>query len=255
MSKIDYKKQNIPFTQIANAVLYDKGLSLEAKAIYAYLYSKPDGWDFAGNRIADELNITEKTALKYLTELKQNGYLTTQRQPTGRMSYMVLFPPMKDEPHGNIYSEGEPHGNIYCQQKSHPVNITGISNKDNTSNKEEESNREMHTQTPNSPLIPQITPKEESESFFSRGSFYSLVVSEIEHVTTAPKNVIEKELENFIDYWTERNKSGTRMRWETEPTFEVKRRIKTWLRNMKQFQKKELDNKYKAGSVNYQGEL
>ena len=37
------------------------------------------------------------------------------------------------------------------------------------------------------------------------------------------------ELDKFIDYWTEKNKSGTKERWEMEKTFEVERRLITWL--------------------------
>lgn len=45
----------------------------------------------------------------------------------------------------------------------------------------------------------------------------------------------EAEVQKFIDYWTEPNKSGTRQRWETEKTFEVGRRLKTWFRNIEKF--------------------
>lgn len=37
------------------------------------------------------------------------------------------------------------------------------------------------------------------------------------------------EVKKFFAYWTEPNKSGTKQRWQMERTFEVKRRLYTWL--------------------------
>jgi len=42
-------------------------------------------------------------------------------------------------------------------------------------------------------------------------------------------------LRNFFDYWTERNKSGSQMRWEMERTWELKRRLATWASREKSF--------------------
>ena len=39
----------------------------------------------------------------------------------------------------------------------------------------------------------------------------------------------------FIDYWTERNTNGIRMRLEMEKVFNIKRRLKTWSKNDKQW--------------------
>ncbi len=38
-------------------------------------------------------------------------------------------------------------------------------------------------------------------------------------------------LDNFISYWTEPNKSNTKMRFELEPIFDNKRRLGRWLKN------------------------
>lgn len=35
----------------------------------------------------------------------------------------------------------------------------------------------------------------------------------------------------FYDYWSELDKSGTKMRWETEKTWETKLRLARWHRN------------------------
>lgn len=50
-----------------------------------------------------------------------------------------------------------------------------------------------------------------------------------------PEQNVRGEINNFISYWTEPNKSGTRQRWQTEKTFEIKRRLATWFNRSKEF--------------------
>ena len=42
-------------------------------------------------------------------------------------------------------------------------------------------------------------------------------------------------LQKFCDYWTEKNKSGTKMRYDLEKTFEISRRLVTWSSRDKEF--------------------
>jgi len=44
-------------------------------------------------------------------------------------------------------------------------------------------------------------------------------------------------LEAFIDYWTEPNKSKTKLRYELQKTFDIARRLKTWNKNESKFNK------------------
>ena len=46
-----------------------------------------------------------------------------------------------------------------------------------------------------------------------------------------------EESNNFLSYWTELNRSGTKMRFELQKTWETKRRLQTWLKNSKKFNK------------------
>ncbi len=47
----------------------------------------------------------------------------------------------------------------------------------------------------------------------------------------------ESILNGFIDYWTEPNKSNTKMKFELNKTWETKRRLKTWANNQKKWDK------------------
>ena len=41
------------------------------------------------------------------------------------------------------------------------------------------------------------------------------------------------EIDNFIGFWTERNDSNTKMRFELQQTFDISRRLATWVKNNK----------------------
>ena len=39
------------------------------------------------------------------------------------------------------------------------------------------------------------------------------------------------ELKKFVSYWTEPNRSKTKLRWELQPTWDMRRRVGTWMKN------------------------
>ena len=45
--------------------------------------------------------------------------------------------------------------------------------------------------------------------------------------------------QEFIDYWTETNKSNSKMKFELERTFDIKKRVARWIKNDKKWNKKE----------------
>jgi len=46
----------------------------------------------------------------------------------------------------------------------------------------------------------------------------------------------------FIDYWTEPNRSKTKLRYELEKTFDIGRRLKSWQKRQKQYNKTDKKN-------------
>jgi len=89
VEKINFKKDNIPFTQVANEVLNDINLTFKAKGLYAFLYSKPEGWDFAIDRIKLQSKEERRAINTGLQELEENGYLLRKRQTSGRVVYIL----------------------------------------------------------------------------------------------------------------------------------------------------------------------
>lgn len=78
-----------------------------------------------------------------------------------------------------------------------------------------------------------ITPAQEAKSFFE-GNIDD-IYQEMKSKLSLSDNLLKSEFQKFILYWTEKNKSGTKQRWEQQSTFEVKRRLATWLGKMKDF--------------------
>ena len=62
-----------------NEILNNKNLSFKAKGLFAYIQSKPDGWDFSAARIANDSNDGVDSVTSGLKELEENGYLIRRK--------------------------------------------------------------------------------------------------------------------------------------------------------------------------------
>ncbi len=82
-----------------------------------------------------------------------------------------------------------------------------------------------------------ITPSKIAIDFFTKGHYFDEYLNLFS--TTQNRSTIQHEFDKFILYWTELNKSGTKERWQLEKTFEVKKRIHTWLTRNSTYSKKE----------------
>lgn len=78
-------------------------------------------------------------------------------------------------------------------------------------------------------LQTKLSPKEETIEFFEKDKT-PVIQYLVEH--GVPEKIAIEEIEKFVRYWTELNHSGKRQRWQTEKTFEVKRRFVTWMQRV-----------------------
>jgi uncharacterized protein YdaU (DUF1376 family) len=76
------------------------------------------------------------------------------------------------------------------------------------------------------------------ESVKDKDNSYIDLVTSISENKNIQGQKVAAELDKFVGYWTELNKSGTKERWELERTFEVKRRLTTWFGRDKDFNSK-----------------
>lgn len=144
------EKRNVPFVQIANEVLYRADISLKAKGLYAYMFSKPIDWDFSADRISNECKEERKTILNTLKELKRAGLVVSKRQGNGRMLYFMDYSEQPDKLTGSLFiTPQESHSTKVARwqkgtvAKGHGGDLVLVSNKDGESNIEKESNTEL----------------------------------------------------------------------------------------------------------------
>ena len=99
-----------------------------------------------------------------------------------------------------------------------------IKNKEEYREREKESKKER-----NGGASP---PAHKAREFFSqyqeKGEGYTGLIHTIALKRNLPPEIVRAELDKFCLYWTEKNHSGTKTRWEMEKVFEVERRLTTW---------------------------
>lgn len=73
------------------------------------------------------------------------------------------------------------------------------------------------------------TPAQYAERFFAKSA--DVMREEAEHFVNEcgfPVETVRQEFARFCLYWCERTPGGKKQRWQTEKTFEVRRRLTTW---------------------------
>ena len=66
---------------------------------------------------------------------------------------------------------------------------------------------------------------------------------EFEEIVFQVTDISKGDLQNFVDYWTESNKSNTKMKFEMERTFDINLRLKRWMKNKKNWYKPQQKSK------------
>jgi hypothetical protein len=79
------------------------------------------------------------------------------------------------------------------------------------------------------------TPSDLSRNFFGSEPVQREFTQRICEAKGFPFDPVFSEVRKFVAYWTERNRSGTKARWELERTFEIDRRLRTWLERVDRF--------------------
>lgn len=148
MAKQKLKKKEVGFTQIKNDVLENPKLSLRAKGMFCYLYSKPDDWEFSSERIVKVSSDGSRSTISAIKELEKAGYLTRKRLPTGKVEYFITY-----EPHVHSAQEASEPVVRNAQETERPMGgAHNISNTELITNTEEETN----TLSENEKLIPEV---------------------------------------------------------------------------------------------------
>lgn len=137
-------KKNRPFTAVYNDIINDPRISLKAKGLYLFLYSKPDNWTFSARLVATQNKDSILSVNTGLQELENFGLLVRTHVQGGY--YYEIFDKIK------IHSIENRLNGKSTKQKS---KIHSMENQSNISNKEfkakEEEERENYL-----PPLPEI---------------------------------------------------------------------------------------------------
>lgn len=133
-------KINKNYGVIPNNVLNNKLLSFKAKGIYAYIQSKPDGWEFSAERIAlqsEEGLASVRTGLK---ELELEGYLIRKKYHNEKgffeIEYILFEEPMLENPIVENPTLDNPMSENYTNNSNKEFSKKDINNNNHNSKKD-----------------------------------------------------------------------------------------------------------------------
>lgn len=167
---------------------------------------------FGRDKLAEELCYSVQELRTCLERLKLTNEITIKS--TNRFSIVKV----------NKYEEYQSTENTN-QQINQPANQQ-ITNKQPQLKNDKNEKKEINDSTVVAPSAP--TPAQEARKFFDDEQSREEIIAKLIASGTT-EEFARAEVRKFCYYWTERNKSGTKQRWETEKAFEVRRRLSTWL--------------------------
>jgi hypothetical protein len=136
-----------PYGSCPRKLLEDKAISLKAKAIYAFMECKPDGWNFTSASMASQLKESRKTIQVAIQELKVTGWLIYHKNRDGSGDYelignYVFSPKSKND---TMALQGQSPKTTRCRNDT--VSKRDCINKKDYSNKKDYFNKNnKHTQ-------------------------------------------------------------------------------------------------------------
>lgn len=177
-------------------------------------------------KLSAETGISEMTIRTCLNRLKQSGEI--EIKSSNRFSIITIcnYESYQQE----VKQTNQPTNQQVNQPTNHPANH-------NIRSKEENNNIIMGDARANAPAPQPKKSKDEilQETEKRRKNFYN---SLIPYVKIYGKEMVRA----FYDYWSELNKSATKMRWEQQQTWELERRLGTWERKDSQYKQQSNGN-------------
>ena len=199
---------------IPATVRYSK-LKPNAKLLYGEItaLASKEGYCFASNRyFANLYEVTKNTISSWISDLNKEGFITVQIIKEGNQVVQRRI--------GITQKEDTPtHKKEEYNNTSIPAPITPFINQggdggDGGITTINNSNKERHTWIE-----------------FKKVKFGQEINDESQGILTV------EQANEFLSYWSEANKSKTKMRWELERTWDLRSRMQRWNNNTKKWDK------------------
>lgn len=204
-------------------------------------FKKGEGFfNFASLKRQIGIDITEDQIKKCLHSLRHSSMVSTKRSTRGTYIKVLNYELYQTLDNYKAPQEA-PQEAREKHERSTPINKYEKNEKYREREKQPQNTTVVSSEAPQepdtSPRPP--TPSDLASSFFSKGEYFQQCLADFSK--GRDPSPVAKEIDNFILYWTESNKSGTKQRWQLQETFDVKRRLYTWLSRSKDF-----GNNYKS---------
>lgn len=143
MSNVIQKSRKQNFTTVPNELLNCMNVTLSAKGLYAFMFSKPDGWNFTIRSMTKQLKEGAAAISSSLDCLKEYGWLAYQKHRDGTGTYFLNWEPFEHIRAVNQNTEnqnqiepklGNPNMGIPNMGKPKRISNTDLFNKKDTRN-------------------------------------------------------------------------------------------------------------------------
>lgn len=191
------------YATIPNELVNSSNISLKAKGLFAYIQSKPNGWDFSAEKISKQIKEGLPSVMSALRELESNGYLIRHRY-VNELGHRLVDYILHDTP--TLQNPNEENLHIGFPQEENPY----IGKPSNNIKKESTNKESIKTIIENK-------------------------VEKFKELVEPHYYLLGDQYESFIAYWSESNMKNGKLRWEGEKFFNFERRIATWMANNKKF--------------------
>ena len=84
-------EMSVDYCLVSKTLIEDRLVTPKAKAMYAVLCSRAEGFDCSNRNLADVLDIGNSTAAKLLKELEDYGYITKESSRKYRVHPHSIF--------------------------------------------------------------------------------------------------------------------------------------------------------------------
>lgn len=208
------------FCTVPTARLKDMDYFEQSLFLWFCLHSNNDGECYPSvAKLADETKMSRTKIFAVIASLEEKGII--QRSGIlGRVNdYQIIVTSTPDERGGDRHADGgySPRERGGDRHANTELNSDELNSRTKTSTKGAVDSQAY-----------QPTPSDEAKEFFNSPSKQEAVIEQIIAKGYNPE-IIRKEVSKFVSYWVELSKNGRRSRWELEKTFEVRRRLVTWL--------------------------
>ncbi len=179
-------------------------------------------------KMAHRLGISTQNARTAINHLKSTGELTSKVTSKGQVITLINYDKYQlTEVETNKQINNEANRQLTGNQQATNNSIRSKEIKEY----KEDKNYSGETSSP----TPSQTMKDFIQMVDQKNERYEQFIKSLPSIGTVGIEKVRGELDKFASYWSELTKDGKRQRWELEKTFEVRRRIVTWLSRINTF--------------------